>query len=325
MNRIYRCALIALCCCFSLRDSAHAEESPSSLGTIGLKDRDFFYAGEAKQRRMFIVKRGEVVWSYDDPAGKGEISDAVLMSSGRVVVAHQFAVKVIDRDKKILWNLDAPEGAEIHTAQPIGKDHIVYVQNSNPALVKVVNITSGQTVRQFEVPVKNPDKVHGHFRHARLTPSGTLLVAHMDLGKVAEYDEAGKELWSMSVPGVWGVTPLASGNVLLCGKSGIREVNRDKQAVWEVKASELGEFKPLILQTAIRRANGNTVLTNWINEWTAPIDPATAPVQVVEFSPDKQVVWKLRSWDGPNLGPATIIQFLDDPLAAEDVHFGEIR
>ena len=34
-----------------------------------------------------------------------------------------------------------------------------------------------------------------------MTDAGTLLVAHMDLGKAAEYSLAGKELWSAPVPG----------------------------------------------------------------------------------------------------------------------------
>jgi len=36
--------------------------------------------------------------------------------------------------------------------------------------------------------VKNPKSIHGQFRHARLTDGGTLMVAHMDLGKAVEYD-----------------------------------------------------------------------------------------------------------------------------------------
>ena len=46
-----------------------------------LSQHDFLYAGESKNRRVFIVRRGQVVWTYDDPAGKGEISDAVLLSN----------------------------------------------------------------------------------------------------------------------------------------------------------------------------------------------------------------------------------------------------
>ena len=51
---------------------------------------DFFYAGEQKQQKMFIVRKGQVVWSFTDPQGRGEISDAVLMSNGNILFAHQY-------------------------------------------------------------------------------------------------------------------------------------------------------------------------------------------------------------------------------------------
>src|SRR4051812_1599568 len=69
--------------------------APVVLAGKGLSEHDFLYAGEAKERRVFIVRGGKVVWSYDDPEGKGEISDAVLLSSGNVLLAHQYAVKLL--------------------------------------------------------------------------------------------------------------------------------------------------------------------------------------------------------------------------------------
>ena len=38
-----------------------------------------------------------------------------------------------------------------------------------------------------------------------MTEHGTFLVAHMDLGKVAEYDGKGKEVWSVDVFAVVGI------------------------------------------------------------------------------------------------------------------------
>ena len=60
-----------------------------------LARHNFFYAGQSKQRRMFIVKDGQVKWAYQDQLKKGEISDAVLMSDGHILVAHQYGVAEI--------------------------------------------------------------------------------------------------------------------------------------------------------------------------------------------------------------------------------------
>src|SRR5450631_1241410 len=76
---------------------------PLALPGNGLAQHDFLYAGESKNRRVFIVRKGQVVWTYDDPAGRGEISDAVLLSNGNLLIAHQFAVKLISPEKKVLW------------------------------------------------------------------------------------------------------------------------------------------------------------------------------------------------------------------------------
>jgi len=170
----------------------------------GLAQHDFLYAGESKQRRAFIVRKGQVVWSYDDPMGRGEISDAVLLSNGNLLLAHQFAVKLISPEKKVLWNLEAPKGTEIHTAMPVGTEHVLYVQNGDPALVRVVNIKTGETKKEFQVPVGNPKGVHGQFRHGRITARGTLLLAHMDMKKVCEYDADGKEVRSFPASNPWG-------------------------------------------------------------------------------------------------------------------------
>ena len=299
--------------------------APAVLPGKGLAEHDFFFAGEAKERRMFIVRKGQVVWSYDDPEGKGEISDAVLLSNGNVLLAHQFAVKIVSPEKKVLWNLDAPAGGEIHTAQMIGKEHVLFIQNGDPAMVKVVNIVTGETRKEFPLPVRNPKSVHGQFRHARLTAAGTLLVAHMDFGKVCEYNADGKEVWSFPAENPWGVTPLKNGNVLITDKRGTREVTKRGDTVWEFTKANAPGYRLDSLQLAWRLPNGNTLVNSWLNQWNTKLDRANAPVQALELTPDKKIVWALRSWAEPDLGPATTIQVLDEPDAPENVNFGDIK
>ena len=305
--------------------TAPANNLTPALPGKGLAEHDFLYAGESKNRRAFIVRKGQIVWSYEDPAGRGEISDAVLLSNGNLLLAHQFGVKLISPEKKELWKLEAPPGAEIHTAVPIGLDHILYVQNGDPALVKVVNITTGKIRKEFPVPVRNPKGVHGQFRHARITPAGTLLIAHMDLDKVCEYDADGKEVWSYAVANPWGVTPLKNGNVLITSRRDVREVTPSGETRVTFTPADAGEYKLTSLQQAWRLPNGNTLINSWFNEWNGQVDKTHPPIQAVEFTPDKKVVWVLSSWTNPDLGPSTTIQILDAPQAPENVRFGEIK
>jgi len=284
------------------------------------------YAGEGSTQRIYIVRKGIVTWSFLKPDAKGEISDAVLMSNGNILFAHQFGVTLLSNDKKILWNYDAPAGTEIHTAQPIGRDKVLFIQNGDPAVLRVVNIKDGRSLTEFKLPVGNAQKVHPQFRHARLTDAGTVLVAHLDMQKVVEYDARGREVWSYTIDGPWSAVRLKNGNTLIAtSKKLIREVDRAGKTVWELKPEDLPGYKISNFQIATRLPNGNTLLNNWVNI-KAGTAPADGPVQALEVTPDKKVVWALRSWADPaDLGPATTMQILDKASASEKVHFGNIH
>jgi outer membrane protein assembly factor BamB len=305
-----------------------ARAAPEVLPGQGLSQHDFFYAGEGDgHHRMFIVRQGRVDWSYEntDAQSKGEISDAMLLSNGHVLFAHQYGVTEITADKKVVWNYNAPPGTEIHTAQAIGRGHVVFIRNGNPAKCLVVNTISGATEKEFALPAGNTNAngIHGQFRHARLTAAGTLLVAHMDLRKISEYDGNGREVWSLAVPDLWMAAPLDNGNILMTReRASVQELDRKGQVVWEFPRTDLTALGYRIsgMQTASRLANGDTLINNW-----CPKGNGTA-IQAFEVSADKKLVWALRAWGDPvDLGPSTTIQVLDAPSAPEKVRFGEIE
>lgn len=302
--------------------------SPAELPGKGLAQHPFFYAGEwnhpKPDQEMFIVREGKVVWSYaiklKSPDGRiQEYSDATLLSNGNVLFARLTGAALVSPEKKTLWNYDAPKGFEVHIAQPLGLDRAMLVQNGNPAKMMIVNLMNGQTEKEMILPIGNPAKTHGQFRRARLTASGTLLAAHMDNNKVAEYDTDGKEIWSLAVPSPWAAVRLKSGNTLVTSNKGfVREVNPKGETVWEFTQSDVPDIKLFSLQEANRLANGNTVISNWCpNGIKNPKDWGTS-VQVIEVTPAKKVVWALRAWEAPaDLGPATVIQLLDEPGVPE--------
>jgi hypothetical protein len=307
------------------KDSPAKPAAPALLPGRGLEEHDFFYAGESKRgRKMFIVKKGRVIWTYDDPKGRGEISDATLLSNGNVLLAHQFAVKLVAPDQKVLWNYDAPAGNEIHTAQMIGREHVLFIQNGTPALLKVVDIVSGETKKQFPLSTRDPSP-HGQFRHARLTAAGTLLVAHMDSDKVCEYDADGNELLALPAARPWGVMELSNGHILITDRLGVHEVTRQNNTVWELARADVPDYQLSNLQLAWRLPNGNTLINVWFYDKSATLDEKNLPVQALELTPEKKVVWALRSYENPDLGPATTVQILDQPDTPENVKFGDIK
>ena len=289
---------------------------------MSLERHNFFYAGQSKQRRMFIVKDGQVSWSYEDKLQRGEISDAVLMSDGHILVAHQYGVAEVTQDQQTVWSYAAPEGTEIHTIQPIGKTHVVFVQNGKPAKAVVMEIPSKKIVHEFELPISEKGSVHGQFRNARLTSRGTLLIANMALGCIHEYNCYGQEVdrWEGFLP--WSVQEMPkTGNLLITGRKGkIQEINRQGQTVWEINTTDYGVTQP---QKTVRLKNGHHIINNWYNEWNKePMDTANAPVQAIEVDKDGKLVWQLRAWKNPDLGPSTTIQLLEEPVDRDRMFFG---
>ena len=298
-------------------------EAQSTVNT-NLNRHDFFYAGQSKQRRMFIVKDGQVSWAYQDGLKRGEISDAVLMSDGHILVAHQYGVAEVTQDQQTVWSYSAPEGTEIHTIQPIGTSHVVFVQNGRPAKAVVMEIPSCHIVREFELPTNEKGSVHGQFRNARLSQRGTLLIANMALGCIHEYNSLGQEVdrWGGFLP--WSVQELPKGNLLITGRKGhIQEINRQGQTVWEMNTTEYGVTQP---QKTVRLKDGGHLINNWYNEWNKePMDTTNAPVQAIEVDQNGKVVWQLRAWKDPDLGPSTTIQLLSEPVKRENLFFGEFN
>lgn len=298
---------------------AVAQDTDSSLSR-----HDFFYAGQSKQRRMFMVKEGQVVWAYRDALKRGEISDAVLMKDGHMLVAHQYGIAEVTPESETLWSYAAPEGTEIHTIQPIGQRHVVFVQNGRPAKAVVMEIPECRIVREFELPTSEKGSVHGQFRNARLSERGTLLVANMALGCIHEFNSDGKEVdrWDGFLP--WSVQELPKGNLLITGRKGrIQEINRQGQTVWELNTTDYGVTQP---QKTVRLKNGGHLINNWYNEWNkTPMDTANAPVQAIEVDKEGHLVWQLKAWKNPDLGPSTTIQLLGDPVDRNRLFFGEFN
>jgi len=298
---------------------ATAQQAGPVLPGRGLAQHPFLYCGEWQGRSldnqtMYVVREGKVAWSYTNPH-KGELGDCTMLSNGNIVFSRQFGASEITPDKKIVWDYDGPQGVEIHTAQPIGLDKVLLMQNGDPAKLVVLRKADNKVLTEIVLPVRNPKSTHGQFRHIRATAAGTFLVAHMDLGKVVEYSVEGKEIWSVAAPSAWAAVRLKNGNTLISGNEVgyIREVNPKGETIWEIGKNELPGIPLFTVQEVSRLANGNTLINNW-SGGLAP-DLVQTGVQLIEVTPAKKVVWALQDWK--TLGPASATQLLDEPGVPE--------
>jgi hypothetical protein len=80
----------------------------------------------------------------------------------------------------------------------------------------------------------------------------------------------------------------------------VREVNPNGETVWQIEKDDLPGYPLYTVQECSRLANGNTVICNWggsirKEDWDKV-------VQVIEVTPQKEVVWALHQWKDPDLG-----------------------
>jgi outer membrane protein assembly factor BamB len=286
----------------------------ASLPGKGLAHHPFLYCGSADTRRpghtMYIVRRGEVVWSYTLADG-GELGDCTMLSNSHILFARKTGASEITLDKRIVWNYDAPEGTEIYTAQPIGLERVLVMLNGKEPRVMVIEKANGRVRQEIKLTALRPDRPGEQFRRVRLTATGTFLVAHTDVGKVAEYDPRGREMWSVAAPSASAAVRLSNGNTLISGNQYgyVREVNSHGELVWELNRNDLPGITLHAVQEVTRLANGNTLINN--RPGRLPQSEWPTVVQLVEVTRDKKVVWGLRDWD--TLGPPWSTQILDEP------------
>jgi outer membrane protein assembly factor BamB len=293
----------------------------------GLEMHPFLYAGEFQNQngdyfdnqRVYLVMDGKVVWTYSATKAsvRGrlvELGDVSMTANGNIVMSLGWggAREIVPdfknpADSKIVWSCSADE--QIHTAQPVRADKIFVIDNSKRPKARLYDQTIG-TVRAWDLPTVSSD-AHGMFRHCRLLADGNLLIAHMNMAQVVEYDSANMSpIWTCrNMPNAWAAVRLQNGDTLISGNENkwVREVNPQGQIVWEFSKSDLpagSEINLGNIQECDRLANGNTVICTWQG------DPS-----VLEVTPEKRIVWALPK---KLLGNSSSIQLLDEPGAMED-------
>lgn len=292
---------------------------PPDLPGNGLAQHPMLYAGEG-YNKMFVINNGKIVWTYS--TGKGnEYDDIWMLSNGNILFSRMQYVAEVTPEKRVVWRYDAGTNREIHCCQPIGLDKVLFIANGLPPKLMVVNIKTGKTEVEHDLPFiqpPDPKTIHPQFRRVRYTAHGTYLCPFLNMHQVIEYDKNFNPIWNFGTNDLpagtkfspWAAIRLKNGNTLITNESGKSqlEVTPDKKIVWSLTPEDLPEeYRYINTQTCTRLANGNTIVCS---------RGGAGKPQLVEVTRDKKVVWVLE--DYANLGPATAVQILDDPGIPEN-------
>lgn len=285
------------------------EPTPAHYPGEGLARYPMLYIGEGCNK-IFLIDKGKIIWTYS--TGEGwEYDDLWMLSNGNILFSRMGWAAEVTPNKNQVWRIEAEEGEELHSLQPIGLDRVLLIVNSPKPYVKIINKATNEVEYYHEVPYEDINHPHAQFRRIRYTANDTFLISYLSRDKVVEYDRDFNVVWSYDIRSPWAAIRLRNGNTLITDEKDqlTREVSPEKETVWEIKLSDLPEkYRLHDSQSCVRLANGNTILCSRGNHGNSP--------QIVEVTPDKQVVWVLDDWR--DLGPATAVQILNDPGISEN-------
>ena len=245
-------ALITCGAAFTLQ--LHAEQTGTG--------RRFFAGDDSRGRLAIIAADGTFEWELKI----GGIHDAQVLPNGNVLLQQGFQKIVeVSPDKKVVWEYDSGkmngnEGKriEVHAFQRV-ENGLTMIAESGPARIIEVD-KDGKIQREIKLKVNHPS-AHSDTRLVRKIANGNYLVAHESDGCVREYDATGKVVWEFEVPlfdkpRKGGHGPEAFGNSLF---------------------------------SAVRLANGNTLIGGGNGHC------------VLEVTPAKAIVWKVEQNDLPGI------------------------
>jgi len=279
--------------------SAHARKPRKEAKLeVGGTLRHRFLGGSYHGKVFIVDKAGKVEWEYPAP----NCQDVFLLPDGSILFNTRSDAKIVNRDKKIVWQYKPKGKTEVHSCAPLKNGNVLMSISGQSRIIEVDR--AGKLVKEIKFAgiSKNAGNTHMELRDSLKTDKGTYIVAFLSEGVFREIDDKGKCLRTITPAGgkkntASSIVPLKGGNVLIGTGYGrtVVEMDASNKVVW--KLTETDELKMGYVAAAIRLPNGNTVVSCYKGTYA-----------FFEVTKDKKVVWSIKG--GPFHG-TTAIQLLD--------------
>lgn len=239
----------------------------------------------------------EVEWEHPLEPG-WECNSADCNDEGQILFSYRRGARLIDRDHRTVWNIEAPEGCEMQTARTLPDGNSLIAWAGQPAVIMEVS-PKGEIVKRTEyaINIRNP---HGQFRQINRMPSGNYLIPIMDKGEVHEITPEGKCVKTLKVEGNPFSTLRAGRNVywVACGDGhSLMKVNwKTGKTLQRIGQDDIEGARLFFVAELLHDGKGGLFICNWQGH-----DPNAAAAKsplLLRIDKKGHVVWKLRSDKG---------------------------
>ena len=257
-------------------------------------------AGSGWNKIVIIDKySGNVEWEYPLQPG-WECNSAVATPEGHILFSYSRGAKMVSRDGRELWHMDAPQGCEMQTARVLSDSgRYLLAWNGHPSVIMEVDGTGRILSRtEYETGIRHP---HSQFRQVDKTPDGHYLMPLFATSEVRVLTVRGDSVRSWSLEGtpfttLW-VSPKACW--VACGDShSLLKVDpRTGRVLERVSGNNLHGVRLFFVAGLCVSEQGGLYVCNWQGHSTRAETDGTP--QLVELDHRGRVVWTLND---PRLG-----------------------
>ena len=244
------------------------------------------------QGKVFLMENGKIVWEHDAP----ESNDIwVLPNKNILFTAGKEVLEVTRQNDTVFYYVSK---SNIFACQRLKNGNTFIGECDSGRLLELSS--DGRIVKEVSIlPFGEKTGGHAFMRNARRLENGRYLVAHYGGKSVSEYDEKGRVVWSVPVPGgAHSVVRLPSGNTLVAvtdkdKNPGIFEYDMTGNIVWSLTNNDLSG-NPLKFAGGMHYlSDGRLFLTNWVGH----VNPENPVHLLVIDKSSKKILYKVSDRD----------------------------
>lgn len=229
----------------------------------GMAQCGSFAGADYSQGIVFIMENNRIVWQHKAP----ESNDIWVLPNGNLLFSTGKGVLEMTRQNDTVFHYASE--SPIFACQRL-KNGNTFIGECNAGRLLEVS-PEGKIVSDICIlPEGVSDGTFAFMRNARKLDNGHYLVAHYGDECVKEYDQAGKVVWQVKIPGgPHSVIRLPDGHTLVAvadktQNPRIVELDKQGKVVWELSNKDI-PGKPLKFLGGMQYfPDGRLLFTNWV-------------------------------------------------------------
>lgn len=234
-----------------------------------------------------------IEWEHPIEAGQ-ECNSAVYTPEGNILYSYRGGAKLITKDHKELWNIPAPEGAEMQTAGIMKDGNYILAWCGHPATILEVS-PEGKILSktEYETGIENP---HAQFRQVSKNNRGNYMMPLFETSEIREISPKGELVKAVTVGGTpFTAVELPNGNFLIAGGDGhfYMEMDFDKEKVIrKINANDIEGASFYFVAGLLPTPEGGEYVCNWQGHG-GDAEAGKLP-QLIEVDKNGKIVWSLN-------------------------------